>query len=219
MAAKGEDDPMSGLLALSRGVDRVTTVIGRNVAWLILLAVVISAVNALVRKVFSMSSNAWLEAQWYLFGAAFMLAAAWTLLDNEHIRIDVIYGRWSRRVQHWIDLIGTVLFLMPFTAIMLYLTWPALMGSLRTGEVSMNAGGLPLWPARAILVVGFALLFAQGLSEIVKKIAVMRGVIPDPHHHLNPHEAALKEAELMAGHHLHGEHGSEAGAIESERRP
>ena len=139
---------MSGLLALSRGIDRVTTLIGRSVAWLILLAVVISAVNAVVRKVFSMSSNAWLEAQWYLFGAAFMLASAWTLLDNEHIRIDVIYGRWSRRVQHWIDLLGTILFLMPFTTVMLWLTWPALMGSIRTGEISMNAGGLPLWPAR-----------------------------------------------------------------------
>lgn len=210
---------MSGLLALSRGIDRVTTMIGRNVAWLILLAVVISAVNAIVRKAFSISSNAWLEAQWYLFGAAFMLAAAWTLLENEHIRIDVIYGRWSRRTQHWIDLLGTVLFLMPFTAIMLYLTWPALMGSLRTGEVSMNAGGLPLWPARAILVIGFSLLFAQGISEIVKKIAVMRGVIPDPHHHTVPHEAALKEAELIAGHHVDDDQTADPRPAEPERRP
>ncbi|MCO6363362.1 TRAP transporter small permease subunit [Paracoccus sp. 08] len=188
---------MSGLLALSRGIDRVTTLIGRSVAWLILLAVVISAVNAVVRKVFSMSSNAWLEAQWYLFGAAFMLASAWTLLENEHIRIDVIYGRWSRRVQHWIDLLGTILFLMPFTTVMLWLTWPALMGSVRTGEISMNAGGLPLWPARGVLVVGFGLLFAQGLSEIVKKIAVMRGIIPDPHQNTGPNEAANHEAGLM----------------------
>ena len=188
---------MSGLLALSRGIDRVTTLIGRSVAWLILLAVVISATNAIIRKAFSMSSNAWLEAQWYLFGAAFMLASAWTLLENEHIRIDVIYGRWSRRVQHWIDLLGTVLFLMPFTTVMLWLTWPALMGSIRSGEISMNAGGLPLWPARAVLVVGFGMLFAQGLSEIVKKIAVMRGIIPDPHQNTGPNEAAIHEAELM----------------------
>ncbi|WP_411836653.1 TRAP transporter small permease subunit [Paracoccus sp. ME4] len=188
---------MGGLLALSRGIDRVTSLVGRSVAWLILLAVVISAVNAVVRKLFSMSSNAWLEAQWYLFGAAFMLASAWTLLENEHIRIDVIYGRWSRRMQHWIDLIGTVLFLMPFTTVMLWLTWPALMGSIRSGEISMNAGGLPLWPARAILVVGFGMLFAQGLSEIVKKIAVMRGIIPDPFPATGPNEAAIHEAELM----------------------
>ncbi len=107
-----------------------------------------------------------------------MLASAWTLLENEHIRIDVIYGRWSRRAQHWIDLLGTILFLMPFTTVMLWLTWPALMGSIRTGEISMNAGGLPLWPARGVLVVGFGLLFAQGLSEIVKKIAVMRASFP-----------------------------------------
>lgn len=210
---------MDGLLALSRGIDRVTSIIGRNVAWLILLAVVISAVNAIVRKVFSMSSNAWLEAQWYLFGAAFMLAAAWTLMENEHIRIDVIYGRWSRRAQHWIDLLGTILFLMPFTGIMLYLTWPALMGSLRTGEVSMNAGGLPLWPARAILVAGFSLLFAQGLSEIIKKIAVMRGLIVDPHHHATPEEIALKEAELMAGHRLDEEQAADTRPAQPERRP
>lgn len=188
---------MGGLLALSRGIDRVTTLIGRSVAWLILLAVLISATNAVVRKVFSMSSNAWLEAQWYLFGGAFMLAAAWTLLENEHIRIDVIYGRWSRRAQHWIDVIGTVLFLLPFTAIMLWLTWPALMGSLRSGEISMNAGGLALWPARAVMVAGFGLLFVQGISELIKKIAVMRGIIPDPFHHVSAHEAGLREAELM----------------------
>lgn len=188
---------MGGLLALSRGIDRVTTVIGRSVAWLILLAIVVSAVNAIVRKVFSMSSNAWLELQWYLYGGAFMLAAAYTLLENEHIRIDIIYGRWSRRAQHWIDLVGTLLFLLPFTGIMLWLTWPAFTRSWFNGEISMNAGGLALWPARGILVLGFGLLFAQGISELIKKIAIMRGRIPDPHHHVSPHEAGLKEAGLM----------------------
>ncbi|RJL06077.1 TRAP transporter small permease subunit [Paracoccus aestuarii] len=188
---------MGGLLALSRGIDRLTTVIGRSVAWLILLAILVSAGNAISRKLFSLSSNAWLEAQWYLFGGAFMLAAAWTLLENEHIRIDVIYGRWSRRVQHWIDLIGTLFFLLPFTTIMLYLTWPVFLRSWRGGEISMNAGGLMLWPARGVLMLGFALLFIQGLSELIKKIAVMRGLIPDPHHHTNPHDAAGKEAGLM----------------------
>lgn len=188
---------MNGLLALSRGIDRVTTVIGRSVSWLILAAILISSLNAISRKMFSLSSNAWLEAQWYLFGGAFMLASAWTLLENEHIRIDVIYGRWSRRAQHWIDLLGTLLFLMPFTAIMLYLTWPAFTRAWSNGEVSMNAGGLALWPARGILVAGFALLFVQAISEVIKKVAVMRGVIPDPFSHTDPNDAAVHEAELM----------------------
>lgn len=185
---------MNGLLALARGIDRVTTLIGRSVAWLILLAILVSAINAVVRKVFSMSSNAWLELQWYLYGAAFMLAAAWTLLENEHIRIDIIYGRWSRRAQHWIDLVGTTLFLLPFTGIMIWLVYPSLMRSWRAGEISMNAGGLVIWPAKAVLLGGFILLFAQGISELIKKIAVMRGLIADPH---AVTEGSLKEAELM----------------------
>ncbi|MDM7459997.1 MAG: TRAP transporter small permease subunit [Paracoccus sp. (in: a-proteobacteria)] len=185
---------MQALLAVSRVIDRITTLVGKSVAWLILAAIIVSAVNAVVRKVFSMSSNAWLELQWYLFGAAFMLAAAWTLLENEHVRIDVVYGRWSRRVQHWIDLMGTVLFLLPFTAIMVWLVQPSLMRSWRAGEISMNAGGLIVWPAKAALLAGFVLLFVQGLSEVIKKIAVMRGLIPDLHAHEG---GALKEAELM----------------------
>ncbi|RJE80063.1 TRAP transporter small permease subunit [Paracoccus sp. JM45] len=188
---------MGGLLAMSRGIDRVNTVIGRSVAWLILLAILVSAVNAIIRKVFSISSNAWLELQWYLFGGAFMLASAYTLLVNEHIRIDVIYGRWSRKVQHWIDLIGTVLFLLPFTALMIWLLFPSFMISWRTNEISMNAGGLLIWPAKAILVAGFSLLFIQGLSELIKKVAVMRGIIPDPHPQVSSNEAGLKEAGIM----------------------
>ncbi|MGR3198574.1 MAG: TRAP transporter small permease subunit [Paracoccus sp. (in: a-proteobacteria)] len=203
---------MGGLLALSRGIDRVNTVIGRGVAWLILLAIVVSSVNAVVRKVFSISSNAWLELQWYLYGGAFMLAAAYTLLTNEHIRIDIIYGRWSRRVQHWIDLIGTLLFLLPFTSIMLYLTWPAFTRAWSNGEISMNAGGLPLWPARAILAAGFTLLFVQGISELIKKIAVMRGIIPDPVSHAELHEAGHREAALMTP-------GFEQDPVDDLRRP
>ena len=171
---------MNGLLALSRGIDRVNTVIGRNVSWLILLAIFVSAINAVVRKVFSVSSNAYLELQWYLYGAAFLLAAAYTLLENEHIRIDIVYGAFSRRVQHWIDLLGTIFFLMPVVLLTLYFVWPWLMRSIRGGEMSMNAGGLMLWPAKAMLFAGFVLLFFQGISEIIKKIAVMRGLIPDP---------------------------------------
>lgn len=185
---------MYGLLAVSRAIDRVTTVIGKSVAWLILAAILVSAVNAVIRKVFSMSSNAWLELQWYLFGTAFMLAAAWTLLENEHIRIDIIYGRWSRRVQHWIDLLGTLLFLLPFTGIMIWLVQPSLMRSWNAGEVSMNAGGLIIWPAKAALLAGFILLYFQGLSELFKKIAVMRGLIPDP---VSVQDSAHREAELL----------------------
>lgn len=191
---------MGGLLALSRGIDRINTVIGRSVSWLILVAVLVSAGNAIIRKVWSMSSNAWLELQWYLFGAAFLLAAAYTLLENEHIRIDILYGGRTRRTQHWIDLIGHVLFLMPFVILMLWLMVPWLERSIASGERSMNAGGLILWPAKALLVAGFTLLFFQGISEIIKKIAVMRGLIPDDQAQFSSHgeveidDALLSEA-------------------------
>ena len=188
---------MGGLLALSRGIDRINTIIGRTVAWLILIAVLVSAGNAIIRKTFNMSSNAWLELQWYLYGGAFLLAAAYTLLENEHIRIDIVYGRWSRRTQHWIDLIGHVFFLMPFLILSLWLMWPWFLRSLRFGERSMNAGGLVLWPAKLMLVVGFALLLIQGISEIIKKIAVMRGVIEDPTPFVSQHEAAELEGAAM----------------------
>ena len=191
---------MNGLLALSRGIDRVNTVIGRNVSWLILLAIFVSAINAIIRKAFSMSSNAWLELQWYLYGAAFLLAAAYTLLENEHIRIDILFGALSRRTQHWIELLGHIFFLMPMVLLTLWLTWPWLARSYRTGEMSMNAGGLMLWPAKALLFTGFLLLLFQGISEIIKKIAVMRGIIPDYNapsgHHapLDLDEELLKQA-------------------------
>ena len=189
---------MGGLLALSRGIDRINTVIGRNVSWLILLAIFVSAINAVIRKAFSISSNAWLELQWYLYGGAFLLAAAYTLLENEHIRIDIVFGAWSRRVQHWIELLGHIFFLMPFVSLALWLMWPWLARSVRTGEMSMNAGGLMLWPAKAMLFTGFVLLFFQGISEIIKKIAVMRGLIPD-YNVLNPHHAEPEvDEELLA---------------------
>ena len=188
---------MGGLLALSRGIDRVTTMIGKSAAWLILLAILISATNAIVRKVFNVSSNAWLELQWYLYGGAFLLAAAYTLLENEHIRIDILYGNLSRRTQHWIDLLGTIFFLMPLVCLSLYLMYPWLKKSIRTQEMSMNSGGLMLWPAKALLFTGFLLLFLQGISEIIKKIAVMRGLIPDPHPAVNTMEVDIDE-ELLA---------------------
>lgn len=188
---------MQGMLSLSGLIDRVNEIIGRAVAWLILIAVLVSAANAVVRKVFSVSSNAWLELQWYLFGAAFLLAAAYTLKQNEHIRIDIVYGLFSRRVQHWIDLFGHVVFLMPFTLLMLWYLVPYVAQSFRNGEVSTNSGGLVIWPAKALLLVGFVLLALQGLSEIIKKIAVMRGLIPDPNPFLSAHEAAEKEGEAL----------------------
>lgn len=188
---------MNALIALSRAIDRLTEFIGRWVSWLILAAIVISAVNAVVRKVLSISSNAWLEAQWYLFGAAFLLAAAYTLQQNEHIRIDIVYGAFSRRVQHWIDLFGHVVFLMPFVLLMVWYLVPYALGSYRSGEVSTNAGGLTIWPAKALLLGGFALLALQGVSEIIKKIAVMRGLIEDPTPFVSSHQAAEQEAEAL----------------------
>lgn len=190
---------MQSLLTLSRVIDRCNEWIGKSVGWLILAAVIVSAVNATVRKVFNTSSNAWLELQWYLYGAAFLMAAAYTLKQNEHIRIDILYGMWSRRTQHWIDLLGHILFLMPFTILMVWLLWPYVMLSVHSGEVSTNSGGLIIWPAKALLLVGFSQLLAQGLSEIVKKIAIMRGLIDDPTPFVSSHHSAEVEAEELMG--------------------
>ncbi len=188
---------MGGLLAISRGIDRLNEIVGKSVAWLILIAVLVSAGNATVRKVLSTSSNAWLELQWYLFGAAFLLAAAYTLKQNEHIRIDIVYGMFSRRTQHWIDLFGHVVFLMPFVLLMSYYLWPYFLRSFQSGEVSTNTGGLIIWPAKLLLLLGFALLSLQGISEIIKKIAVIRGLIPDPQPFVSVHEHAEEEAKAL----------------------
>ncbi|MER8486744.1 TRAP transporter small permease subunit [Mesorhizobium australicum] len=189
---------MAGLLALSRTIDRMNEFIGKSVSWLILLAILVSAANAVIRKVFDTSSNAWLELQWYLFGAAFMLAAAYTLKQNEHIRIDIVYGLFSRRAQHWIDLFGHLFFLMPFVTLMVFYFVPYVSLSFHSGEMSTNAGGLIVWPAKAILLVGFFLLALQGISEIIKKIAIMRGVIEDPNPFISVHEQAELEAKALA---------------------
>ena len=189
---------MAGLLALSRAIDRLNEFIGKWVAWLILASIIISAANAVIRKAFNMSSNSWLELQWYLFGAAFLLAAAYTLKQNEHIRIDIVYGLWSRRVQHWIDLFGHVFFLMPFVLLMIYYFVPYFMLSFRTQEISTNAGGLIIWPAKFLLLLGFFLLGLQGISEIIKKIAVMRGDMEDPTPFISVHEQAELEAKALA---------------------
>ena len=189
---------MQPFLALSRLIDKLNELIGRGIGYAILAAVIISAGNAIIRKLAPQySSNAWLEAQWYLFGAAFMLAAALTLKQGEHIRIDLLYANLSRRAQHWVDLFGHAVFLMPFTVLMITYLWPYTLKSFNSGEVSTNAGGLTIWPAKAILLVGFVLLALQGVSEIIKKIAVMRGVIPDPTPFVSSHDAATAEAEAL----------------------
>jgi TRAP-type mannitol/chloroaromatic compound transport system permease small subunit len=188
---------MAALLALARAIDRMNEFIGKWVGWLILASILISAGNAIIRKLFNSSSNAWLELQWYLFGAAFLLAAAFTLKQGEHIRIDVVYGAFSRRKQHWIDLFGHVFFLMPFVILMIAFFIPYFLLSFRTGEVSTNAGGLIIWPAKLFLLVGFLLLGIQGISEIIKKIAVMTGQMDDPTPFISAHEAAELEAKAL----------------------
>ena len=189
---------MQAALGLSRVIDRLSEAIGKSVMWLILVAILISAANAVVRKLFNTSSNAWLEAQWYLFGAAFLLAASYTLKQNEHIRIDIVYGLFPRRRQHWIDLFGHLFFLLPFVLLMAWMLVPYAWQAWKIGQVSTNAGGLVIWPARALLAAGFVLLVLQALSEIVKKVAVIRGLIADPHPFVSAHEAAEKEGEALA---------------------
>ena len=172
---------MGVLLRISRAIDRVTAFIGQSVTWLILLSVLVSAGNATSRKLFSLSSNAWLELQWYLFGAAYLLAAAYTLQRNGHVRIDIISNLLPRRVRHWIDLFGHAVMLLPFSILMVWEIAPWFAQSFRIGEVSANYGGLILWPAKGFLLGGFFLLAIQAVSEIIKRIAVMQGRIPDPH--------------------------------------
>lgn len=167
------------LLSLSRVIDTVNGTIGRVAGWLLLLAVIISAVNAVVRKVFSVSSNAWLDAQWHLFGAAVMLCAAYTLLKNGHVRIDLLATRFSKRTRDWIDVLGHLLFLLPLTLIFIHYSYPFAMTSLRLKEGSANAGGLSVWPAKMLILIGFSLLLLQAISELIKRIAILRGVLAD----------------------------------------
>ena len=191
---------MQMFLALSRAIDWINESIGKAVGWLILISIFVSAGNATIRKIApAYSSNAWLELQWYLYGAAFMMAAAYTLKQNEHIRIDILYGMWSRKTQHRIDLFGHVFFLLPFVTLMVWLLVPYVTRSFNSGEYSSNSGGLILWPAKALLLIGFAQLLAQAFSEIVKKIAVMHGLIEDPTPFVSSHHAAEVEAEELMG--------------------
>jgi TRAP-type mannitol/chloroaromatic compound transport system permease small subunit len=169
------------LLSLSRLIDAINVQIGRWCAWAILLAVTVSAVNAIVRKAFDMSSNAWLELQWVLFSAVFLLCASWTLRDNEHIRIDIVNNLLPHWLRNTIDIVGHTFFLLPLTIVIIVTGVPFFTGSYLYNEQSSNAGGLPQWPAKSLIAIGFALLFAQGVSELIKRVAIMRGLIPDPH--------------------------------------
>lgn len=168
---------MQPLLALSRMIDRLNEIIGHGISWALLVAVMICSGNALVRYSLNMSSNAWLEIQWYLFGAVFLLASSYTLRRNEHVRIDVIAGRFSKRVQVWIDIFGFLFFLLPMTLVILYFATPFALLSFTSQEMSGNSGGLILWPAKILVPVGFFLLTLQGVSELIKRVGYLMGMV------------------------------------------
>ena len=188
---------MAPLLALSRLIDRCTEWVGRWVAWLVLAAVLISALNATVRKVFNTSSNAYLEIQWYLFAAVFLLAAGYTMLRQEHVRIDVISGRFTKRTQIWIDVIGLAFFVLPLVYTVIRLSAPLALRAYEMNEYSSNAGGLIRWPVFTLLPLGFALLGVQAISELIKRIAFLRGLIPDPTRKLQAKSAEEELAEFL----------------------
>jgi TRAP-type mannitol/chloroaromatic compound transport system permease small subunit len=171
---------MQGLLKFSNGIDRFNTWINKYVIWLILGATLISAINALVRKIFNNSSNAFLEVQWYLFAASFLLASCYTLLQNEHVKIDVVYSRFDRQTQNKIDIFGFAFFMLPMCTAIMWFGIPFFWKGLVTSEMSSNAGGLIRWPVYAMIPLGFGLLWLQGASELIKRIAFSQGLIEDP---------------------------------------
>jgi TRAP-type mannitol/chloroaromatic compound transport system permease small subunit len=171
---------VNALLGVSRLIDRMSERIGQAVYWLVLVAVLISAANAVVRKVFNFSSNSFLEIQWYLFSLIFLFCAGYTLKHNEHVRIDIITSRLSARARAGIDIFGTLFFLLPMAFLIMWLSWPVFVDAYTRHEVSTNAGGLIIWPARLMVPIGFFLLLLQGFSELIKRIAFLRGMIPDP---------------------------------------
>ena len=171
---------MGALLKFSNAIDRMSGWIGKYVIWLILASTLISAINAVVRKVFNNSSNAFLEIQWYLFAASFLIGAGYTLLNNEHVKIDVVFGKFSKRTQIKIDVFGFVAFLIPVCLAVLWYGTPFFYKALISGEVSSNAGGLIRWPVYAMIPLGFSLLLLQGISELIKRLAFLQGLIEDP---------------------------------------
>jgi TRAP-type mannitol/chloroaromatic compound transport system permease small subunit len=168
------------MLGLARLIDRINSAIGRGVSWLVLASVLISAGNAVVRKISDNSSNALLEAQWYLFAAVFLLASGRTLLTRDHVRIDVLSARFARRTQVWIEVFGLLAFLLPLVVVVIRLSWPLVASAYASGEMSGNAGGLIRWPVLALVPLGFGLLGLQGLSELIKCVGYLRGVLPEP---------------------------------------
>lgn len=189
---------MKALLALSRVIDEINRRVGRAVTWLILLAVIVSATNATVRKLFNVSSNAWLELQWYLFGGVFLLAAGYTLLKNEHVRVDVLSSHLSRRTQIKIEIFGVLFFLLPACVLIMWTSWPVFMDAFVNNEQSSNAGGLVRWPAKLLIPIGFALLVAAGISHLIKCIGYLRGECPDPTNVLSGKSAEELLAEEIA---------------------
>ena len=175
------DAVLKALLPMTRVIDAVTTWLGKRLAWLILAAVIVSAVNATVRKVFDTSSNSWLELQWVLFSIVFLLCSPWTLLANEHIRIDIVNNLLPKRLRDSIDVVGHAFFLLPLCFIMIVTGIPFFIRSYEINEQSGNAGGLPQWPSKALIMIAFTFLLLQGVSELIKRIAIMRQLIPDPH--------------------------------------
>lgn len=186
---------MQSLLTISRAIDALNTRLGRILFWLVLVMVLVSAGNAVSRYALNIASNAWLELQWYLFAAVFLLCAGYTFLNDEHIRIDVISSLFSRRVQVWIDIFGTVFFLLPMSIYIMWLSWPVFVNAWVSNEISSNAGGLIRWPARLMVPVGFFLLSLQGISELIKRIAFLRGLIPDPGDRQAPHPVVRRSGE------------------------
>lgn len=195
---------MLGLLGVSRLIDSFNTLVGRWMSWLIFAAVIISTVNALIRKIFDMSSNSWLELQWVLFGAVFLLCSPWTLLSNEHIRIDIVNSALPKKVRNIIDVIGHAFFLLPFCFIMVMVSGPFFMRSFSINEQSLNAGGLPQWPPKFLILLGFVILLVQGVSELIKRIAIMTGHLQDTTsgggHHASAEAEAARLLEQVESH-------------------
>lgn len=189
---------MPFLLKISRLIDGLSGLIGKLAMWLILAATLISTGNAVVRKVFGTSSNAWLEIQWYLFAAVFMLGGGYAFLRNAHVRIDFISGKFSDRTRNWVDVVGILLFLFPLCYMMTTLGWPLFLNALESGEMSSNAGGLIRWPVYALIPMGFSLLFIQGVSELIKRMAFLTGHGPDVLSHTGPSETELLAEEIAA---------------------
>lgn len=189
---------MTALIGACRLVDAVTARLGKAISWLILLAILVSAANAVIRKLFDVSSNSWLELQWVLFAAVFLLCSPWTLREDEHIRIDIVNAMLTKRARDGVDLFGHLAFLLPFSLVMMITSWPFALSSIAIEEQSMNAGGLPQWPAKLLIPLGFTVLFIQGLSELVKRAAVMTGHLEDSAQRAGGHQAAAEaEAERL----------------------